>query len=93
MFCEIELCKSVLRTALCARDDKGAKVGRLMSVCKARCTDTFLLLANEAIQMHGGMGVTDELDIGFFLKRARVCEAMFGDAAYHRARFASLSGF
>ena len=42
--------------------------------------------------MHGGIGVTDELDIGFFYKRARVAEMTFGDAAYHRDRFARLQG-
>jgi alkylation response protein AidB-like acyl-CoA dehydrogenase len=40
--------------------------------------------------MHGGIGMTDEHDIGFFIKRARVAEITFGDAAYHRARFAEL---
>ena len=44
--------------------------------------------ANEAVQMHGGIGMTDEHDIGFYLKRARVAELTFGDAAFHRARWA-----
>jgi acyl-CoA dehydrogenase len=43
--------------------------------------------------MHGGIGMTDEHDIGFFLKRARVAETTFGDAAYHRDRVARLDGY
>ena len=43
--------------------------------------------------MHGGVGLTDEYDIGFFIKRARVCQLSFGDSTYHRNRFATLSGF
>jgi alkylation response protein AidB-like acyl-CoA dehydrogenase len=50
-------------------------------------------VSNEAIQMHGGIGVTDELDIGFFLKRARVAEMTFGDAGYHRDRVARVMGY
>jgi alkylation response protein AidB-like acyl-CoA dehydrogenase len=43
--------------------------------------------------MHGGIGVTDELDIGLYLKRARVAEHLLGDAAYHRNRFGTLRGY
>ncbi len=43
--------------------------------------------------MHGGIGVTDEEEIGFFLKRARAAELTFGDAAFHRSRYATLRGF
>jgi alkylation response protein AidB-like acyl-CoA dehydrogenase len=43
--------------------------------------------------MHGGIGMTDEHEIGLFMKRARACEMTFGDAAFHRDRFASLTGF
>jgi acyl-CoA dehydrogenase len=93
MFCEIELTKSIVLAALRAIDKGGSDVPLLASVAKARASDTFVLVANEAIQMHGGVGVTDELDIGFFLKRARVAEMTFGDAAYHRDRFARLQGY
>jgi alkylation response protein AidB-like acyl-CoA dehydrogenase len=65
----------------------------LASIAKARCSDAFILIANETIQMHGGIGMTDEHDSGFFLKRARVAEITFGDAAYHRNRFAELHGY
>jgi acyl-CoA dehydrogenase len=52
-----------------------------------------VLIGNEGIQMHGGIGMTDEHDIGFFLKRARAAEITFGDAAFHRDRFAALQGY
>jgi acyl-CoA dehydrogenase len=65
----------------------------LASLAKSRLADTFHLVAAEAIQMHGGIGMTDEEEIGFFLKRARVAEQTFGDGAFHRDRYARLSGF
>jgi acyl-CoA dehydrogenase len=93
MFCEIELCKSIVMHALRAIDEGRADLPALAAAAKARATDAFLLVANEAIQMHGGIGVTDELDIGFFLKRARVTEMTFGDAAHQRDRFARFHGY
>ena len=93
MFCEVELTRSVVLEALRAVDEQRADVATLASAAKARATDTFLLVANEAIQMHGGIGVTDELDIGFYLKRARVCEQLLGNSAFHRDRYARLQGY
>jgi alkylation response protein AidB-like acyl-CoA dehydrogenase len=93
MFCEIELTRSIVMEALRAIDEGRSDVPALASAAKARASDTFLLVANEAIQMHGGIGVTDELDVGLFLKRARVAELTFGDAAYHRDRFARCRGY
>lgn len=93
MFCEIELTRSVVMDALRALDEARPDVPLLASAAKARASDTFLLVAAEAIQMHGGVGVTDELDIGFFFKRARAAEMTFGGAAFHRDRFARLSGY
>jgi acyl-CoA dehydrogenase len=93
MFCEVELTRSIVLEALRAIDEGRAEVPRLASAAKARASDAFALIAAEAIQMHGGVGVTDELDVGFFFKRARVAEMTFGGAAYHRDRFARLSGY
>jgi alkylation response protein AidB-like acyl-CoA dehydrogenase len=74
--------------------DEGAPNAKaLVSVAKARTGDAFVNIANEAIQMHGGIGMTDEHDIGFFLKRAKVMEMTFGNGAFHRTRFAALNGF
>jgi alkylation response protein AidB-like acyl-CoA dehydrogenase len=93
MFCEIELTRSVVMDALRSIDDHRADTSLLASAAKARATDAFLRVTAEAVQMHGGVGVTDELDIGFFLKRARTTEMTFGGAAHHRDSFARLSGY
>jgi len=93
MFVEIELCRSAVMGAVRALDAAEADARRLVSLAKARCSETAILVANEAIQMHGGIGMTDEHEIGFFLKRARVAEQTFGDAAWHRARWARSSGY
>jgi alkylation response protein AidB-like acyl-CoA dehydrogenase len=93
LYCEIELTRSVVTDALAAADEARPDLPRAAAAAKARASDTFLLVAAEAIQMHGGVGVTDELDIGLFFKRARVAEATLGGAAFHRDRFARLSGY
>jgi len=92
-FCEIELSKSIVLKALRAHDAGDAQASELSSVCKARLSDTFRYSGEEGIQMHGGIGVTDEEDIGFYMKRARVSELLFGDAGFHRDRFATLQSF
>jgi acyl-CoA dehydrogenase len=76
--------------------DDGAdetQVARMAAIAKARCSDAFVLIANEGVQMHGGIGMTDEHDMGFFLKRARATEMTFGDAAWQRDRVARLDGY
>lgn len=92
-FCEVELTRSIVMQALRAIDDGDEKVAEIVATCKARASDAFRLSGQEGIQMHGGMGVTDEADIGFFLKRARVSELLLGDSAYHRNQFAELRGY
>jgi alkylation response protein AidB-like acyl-CoA dehydrogenase len=93
MFIQLELSRSAVRAAARAVDEGGDDVAKGVSLAKARCSDAFLLAANEGIQMHGGIGMTDEYDMGFYLKRARAAELTFGDAAYHRDRWARLSGY
>ena len=93
MYIETELARSVVMGAHRALDEQSPEVPSLASVAKARCSDAFVLIANEMVQMHGGVGMTDEHDAGFFIKRARTAEMTFGDAAYHRARFAALRGY
>ena len=93
MFCEIELTKSSVIAAMRAADERSNDVQRLSSMAKTVAGETLHLVSNEAIQMHGGIGVTDEYDIGFFLKRARVAEQIFGSAKFHTERYANLSGF
>ncbi|HET7594417.1 MAG TPA: acyl-CoA dehydrogenase family protein [Stellaceae bacterium] len=93
MFCEIELTRSAVIAALAALDAGDEGASRLASLAKAKAGDAFFLVSNEGVQMHGGIGMTDEHEIGFFLKRARVAEATFGDTAFHRDRYAALMGY
>ena len=93
MLCELELAKSVTIDALAAIDAKREDVAVMASAVKARLTDASRLITREAIQLHGGIGMTDEHDIGFYLKRGAAAELTFGDSAYHRDRFARLKGF
>ena len=74
-------------------DDAPADVPRMAALAKARASETFVAVANDAIQMHGGIGMTDEHDIGLYLKRARAAELTLGDAPFHRKRWAELSGY
>ncbi len=98
-YCQLELAESSLLAALSALDQADRepttrdKIAELASRCKAMAGDCYQHISNEAVQLHGGMGVTDELDIGLFLKRSRVCNQLFGDGTYHRDRFARLRGF
>ncbi|MBB3045972.1 alkylation response protein AidB-like acyl-CoA dehydrogenase [Litorivivens lipolytica] len=93
MFTEIELAKSVVLDAFTAIDEGRADLGQMASFAKATVNDLYYLVSNEAVQMHGGIGVTDELEIGFFLKRSRMAIQLLGDSGFHRDRYASLSGY
>jgi acyl-CoA dehydrogenase len=93
MFAELEMARSVVLQALSTVDDAPDQLPLLASLAKARLNDVALLVSNEAVQMHGGIGVTDELEIGFFLKRARVAMQLLGDAGYHKDRYATLVGY
>lgn len=93
MFCEIALCKSVLIKALQGIDENDPQLSQLASLAKVQVGETFKLVSNEAIQMFGGIGMTDEEEIGFFLKRARVALQTLGDENYHLQEYASLRGY
>jgi acyl-CoA dehydrogenase len=93
IYIELELSRSAVMAAARALDEDSAEAPQLVSVAKARLSDGYCSIANEAVQMHGGIGMTDEHEIGLFIKRARGCEMTFGDGAYHRDRFAQLGGF
>ena len=95
MFCEIELSKSCVLEALTALDEERSTedIAKLASLTKAKVGETFNLVSREGIQMHGGIGMTDEFDIGFFIKRAAVTEQTFGDVNFHRNRYGELEGY
>lgn len=90
---DIELAKSAVVAAANAVDQEPERASELASLAKAICSDMFVHVTHEGVQMHGGIGVTDEHNIGLFLKRARVTQYTWGDAAYHRQRWATLRGY
>ncbi|GMU47299.1 MAG: acyl-CoA dehydrogenase [Porticoccaceae bacterium] len=93
LFCERELAISVTRAALRALDVKRPDAPALASAAKARVSDTANRVGRESIQMFGGIGMTDEEDIGLYMKRARAAETTLGDGAWHRDRFAAINGY
>ncbi len=93
MYAQLELARSIVLKSLQAIDDDAEDLSLLASACKAKLCEVSNLIACEAIQMHGGIGMTDEYDIGFYLKRARVAQHSYGDYNYHLDRFAQLKGF
>lgn len=93
VFMEIELCRSAVMAAANAADAGESDLALLVSLAKARCSDAFVLATNEGVQMHGGIGMTDEHDAGLYMKRARAAEMTFGDAAWHRDRWAQLRNY
>ncbi len=90
LFCEVELARSATLRALVALDEGDARAPALVSLAKAKSGAVAKLATNEAVQMHGGIGMTDEFDIGFFMKRARAAQETFGDYAFHGDRLARL---
>lgn len=93
MFCEVEICQSVVLDALSALEERRNDIPRAASLAKARLSDASRLITNEGVQMLGGIGMTDAVDVGLFLKRARVQAQMLGDANFHRSRYADLGGY
>ncbi|CCE09243.1 putative acyl-CoA dehydrogenase [Bradyrhizobium sp. STM 3843] len=93
LYIEIEITRAAVLKALQALDTDPANAAALVAVAKARSGATATRAVQEGVQMHGGMGMTDQFDIGFFMKRARVCEELFGDANYHADRLAQMRGY
>jgi len=95
MFCEVELSKSVVLEALTALDEErdADEIAKLASLAKTKVGETFTRVSREGVQMHGGIGMTDEFDIGFFIKRSAVAEQTFGDVNFHRNRYGELEGY
>jgi acyl-CoA dehydrogenase len=93
LFCDLELTRAIVRQALAALDEGTADAPLRVAQAKARACLTANRAVQEGVQMHGGIGVTDELDIGFFMKRARVLQELFGDAAFQMDRAALMAGY
>ncbi len=93
LYAEIEMCKSVVLKSLQQLDQQPGDCAELASLAKAKVSTTAHTAAAEAIQMHGGIGMTDDFDIGFFIKRCRILETLYGDRHYHLDRYARLRGY
>jgi alkylation response protein AidB-like acyl-CoA dehydrogenase len=93
LYCELEVTRAAVLKALQTLDDSFDRAGAIVSVAKARAGLSATLAVNEAVQMHGGIGMTDEFDIGLFMKRVRVCQELFGDSNFHADRLARLNRY
>ncbi|HWZ41388.1 MAG TPA: acyl-CoA dehydrogenase family protein [Bradyrhizobium sp.] len=93
LYIDIEITRAAVLKALQTLDGSFDKATAAVAVAKARAGTTATRAVQEGVQMHGGMGMTDQFDIGFFMKRARVCEELFGDANYHADQLARLRSY
>jgi alkylation response protein AidB-like acyl-CoA dehydrogenase len=93
LYIDIEITRAAVLKALQALDAGVDKAGTAVAVAKARAGTTATLAVQEGVQMHGGMGMTDQFDIGFFMKRARVCQELFGDSNFHADQLARGKGY
>ena len=93
LYIEIEITRAAVLKGLQALDGDALNAAAAVAVAKARAGATATRAVQEGVQMHGGMGMTDQFDIGFFMKRARVCEELFGDANYHADQLARMRSY
>ncbi len=93
LYIEIEITRAAVLKALQTLDGNFENAGAAVAVAKARAGSTATSAVQEGVQMHGGMGMTDQFDIGFFMKRARVCQEMFGDSNFHADQLARMKGY
>ena len=88
-----ELARSCVEAALQAIDASAENIDEMSSLAKCKVGEFLHGMSNELIQIHGGIGMTDEFNAGLYLKRARVLESSYGNQAYHRNRYAQIKGF
>jgi len=93
LYGEIEVAKSLVLRAVDALQEEDLTASAICSMAKAKTAKVSQVATNEGVQMFGGIGMTDDEEIGFFLKRARVAIALFGNYSYHLNRFAKMSGY
>ncbi|MGA1025685.1 MAG: acyl-CoA dehydrogenase family protein [Lutimaribacter sp.] len=93
LWAEIEVTASAIANAGRVLDATPTQAGLAVSLAKARAAQTVDLAVREGVQMHGGIGMTDAYDIGFYMKRARVGSEWLGDYGYHAAQVAAARGF
>ena len=93
LYGEIEIARAAALKAAELIDSGDDRSELMIAVAKAKAADVASLAVREGVQMHGGIGMTDEHDIGLYLKREAVLGELFGDIYYHRNRVAELSGY
>jgi alkylation response protein AidB-like acyl-CoA dehydrogenase len=93
LYSELEIARAATLKAQQLLDERNPEAEKMVSVAKAKAGRTSTLAVQEGVQMHGGIGMTDEYDIGLFMKRDRVLNELFGDANYHADKVARLSGY
>ncbi len=93
LWCEIEVTSSAILNAGRMMDEDLGNAALAVSLAKARATKTAILAVQEGVQMHGGVGMTDAFDMGFYMKRARVGAEWLGDYSYHAEKVAAARGF
>lgn len=93
LFAELQLTRSAVEAALAAIDADSPELPALASLAKALASDTARAIANQMIQLHGGIGMTHEHDAGLYVKRALVAAHYYGNAAFHRERWGRLQGY
>ena len=93
LFSELELARAATIGAQIAIDEGREDAPLAASIAKAKAGRVAELAVQEAVQMHGGVGMTDEFDVGLFMKRVRVLNELLGDAGFHAERVARAQGF
>jgi len=93
LYFDIEMARASVLKALQAIDTDPTTAADAVAVAKSRAGTSATLAVQEGVQMHGGMGMTDDFDIGFFMKRARVLQEYLGDSGFHADRLASMRGY
>jgi alkylation response protein AidB-like acyl-CoA dehydrogenase len=93
LYSELEIARAATLKAQQLLDEGDAEAELMVSVAKAKAGRTATLAVQEGVQMHGGIGMTDEHDIGLYMKRDRVLNELFGDANYHADKLARLKGY
>ena len=92
LYSELEIARSAMLAALTALDEDAPDTDLVVSMAKAKIGSVAKLASQEGVQMHGGVGMTDEYDIGLYMKRIRVAQELFGDAHYHMEQIAKAKG-
>jgi alkylation response protein AidB-like acyl-CoA dehydrogenase len=88
LYCDIELARAAVAHAANRLDARAGDASAAVAIAKSRAGNTVTRAVQEGVQMHGGMGMTDELDLGLFMKRARVLQEFYGDTGFHADRLA-----